>query len=73
MKSVKTPPDKYPIVVCLEAALMANGEVIHFGKSLGFVSKRQMELVESGASKMARGTEHIVAIKVNGKSENWCA
>lgn len=42
---------------------MDNGELIHFGKSLGFVSKKQEELVESGACKMTKGSEPIVCIK----------
>lgn len=50
-------------VVYLEAVLMPNGELIHFGKSLGFVSERQEELVESGACKMTRGSEPVVSIK----------
>ena len=50
-------------VVYLEAVLMENGELIHFGKSLGFVSDRQKELVESGACKLTKGSEPVVAIK----------
>ena len=53
---------QYPVVVLLEAALMANGEVIHFGKTLGFINERQRELVENGASKTARGGEIVVAV-----------
>lgn len=52
-------------VVCLEAILMPNGEVMHFGKSLGFVSKKQMELVEAGATKLTRGGEVVVAMGAN--------
>lgn len=50
-------------IVYLEAVLMDNDELIHFGKSLGFVSERQRELVESGACKMTKGSEPIVSIK----------
>lgn len=58
---------EYPMVVMLEAVLMGNGEVIHFGKSLGFAGKKQMELVESGATKIARGNEPVVAIRTHGR------
>lgn len=50
-------------VVYIEAVLMDNKELIHFGKSLGFVSARQVELVESGACKLTKGKEPVVAIK----------
>lgn len=56
-----------PKIVLLEACLMPNGEVIHYGKSLGWVGKRQLELIESGAHKIARGGEPIVAVKTGGK------
>lgn len=59
-------------VVYIEAVLMANNELIHFGKSLGFVSDRQKKLVESGACKMARGKEPIVMIKQKGLDKD-CA
>lgn len=49
-------------VVYLEAVLMPNGEVIHYGKSLGFVSERQKELVESGACKLTKGKEPVVSV-----------
>lgn len=55
----------YPMIVLLEAALMENGEVIHFGKSLGYINKKQLDLVEKGATKTARGNEPIVAIGSN--------
>jgi len=50
-------------VVHIEAVLMNNGEVIHFGKSLGFVSFDQMDLVKKGATKLSRGGEIVVALK----------
>lgn len=50
-------------VVYLEAVLMDNDELVHFGKSLGFVSKRQRELVENGACKLTKGNEPIVSIR----------
>lgn len=54
-------------IVYVEAALMPNGEVIHLGKTLGYVSKRQAEMVESGACKLTRGSEPVVAL---GKDNN---
>lgn len=52
----------YPKVVLLEAVAMANGEIIHYGKSLGFMNQKQIELLESGATKMSRGSEPVVAV-----------
>jgi hypothetical protein len=52
-------------VVYIEAVLMDNGELLHFGKSLGYVSKRQHEMVDSGACKLTRGKEPVVAIGKN--------
>lgn len=49
-------------VVYLEAVLMANGEVLHFGKSLGYAGKRQIEMVEAGATKLTKGGEVVIAI-----------
>lgn len=49
-------------VVLVEAVLMPNGEVIHFGKTLGFANKRQIELVEKGANKITKGGETIIAL-----------
>lgn len=49
-------------IVYLEAVLMPNGELIHFGKSLGFTSEEQRELVEKGATKLTKGKEKVVAI-----------
>jgi len=48
-------------IVYLEAVLMDNGELIHFGKSLGYVGKRQLELLESDATKLTKGGEPVVA------------
>ena len=56
---------EYPKVVYLEAVLMANGEVLHYGKSLGFVNKRQGDLVESGATKLTKGNEVVIAVNNN--------
>lgn len=53
---------KYPKVVYLEAILMANREVIHYGKSLGFINDRQIDLVESGATKLTKGNEVVIAV-----------
>lgn len=55
----------YPIVVLVEAVLMANGEVIHYGKTLGFANKKQVNLLESGANKIARGKEPVIALGDN--------
>ena len=62
MKKQKQKEFEYPAIVLVEACAMANGELIHFGKSLGFMNERQVELLEKGAGKMARGTEPVVAI-----------
>lgn len=56
---------QYPKVVLLEAVVMGNGEVIHFGQSLGFINQRQKQLLEKRASKIARGKEPIVALGDN--------
>ena len=45
----------YPAIVYVEAALMENGEVLHYGKSLGFINDKQKDLVESGATKLTKG------------------
>ena len=52
----------YPLVVLLEAVLMENGEVIHYGKTIGWANKRQIDLVEKSTTKIARGGEPIIAI-----------
>lgn len=52
-------------IVYIEAALMSNNELIHFGKSLGYISKEQRKLVDSGANKLTRGNEDVVAISPN--------
>lgn len=52
-------------IVYVEALLMDNGELLHMGKSLGYVSARQDELVENGACKMTKGSEPIVNIGRN--------
>lgn len=51
-----------PIVVYIEAVLMDNGEVIHYGKSLGFINKRQQELVDAEATKLTKGNEIVIAL-----------
>ncbi len=50
-------------VVYIEAVLMDNGELLHYGRSLGFIGKRQQELVDNQATKITKGKEKIVAIK----------
>lgn len=50
-------------IVYIEAVLMDNNELIHFGKSLGTISKEQRELVENEATKLTKGNEIVVAIK----------
>lgn len=57
-----TKDTNYPKIVLVEGALMENGEVIHFGKTLGFINDKQRDLVEAGASKLARGGEPVVAL-----------
>ena len=65
MKKQKQEEFTYPAIVLVEACAMPNGELLHFGKSLGFMNKRQMELLECGAEKTARGKEPIVAVGKN--------
>ena len=55
----------YPLVVLIEGVIMANGELIHYGRSLGFVNEKQLELLETGANKTARGHEPIIALGDN--------
>lgn len=52
-------------IVYIEAALMPNNELIHFGKSLGYINEKQRKLVDSGANKLTRGKEVVVAISPN--------
>lgn len=52
----------YPVIAYIEVALMENGETIHYGKSLGFINEKQRELLESGATKMTKGSEPIIAV-----------
>ncbi len=49
-------------VVYIEAVLMDNDELIHFGKSLGFINKKQRDLIKKGANKITKGKEVVVAI-----------
>lgn len=53
---------EYPLPCLIEGVLMENGEFIHYGKSMGYANQRQIELVESGATKIARGNEVIIAL-----------
>ena len=55
---------EYPKVVYLEAILMANREVLHYGKSLGFINDEQSDLVESEATRLSKSNEVIVDLKV---------
>lgn len=55
----------YPAIVLVECAIMANGEVLHFGKTIGWASPKQLDLLDSGAYKMARGKEPIVSLEKN--------
>ncbi len=55
----------YPIVVYVECVLMGNGEVIHYGKTLGFCKEKQIDLVEAEATKLTRGKEIVVALGDN--------
>ena len=51
-----------PKMVMLEAALMPNGEVMHYGQSLGFINAEQKRLIKSGAHKQSRGRECVIAL-----------
>jgi hypothetical protein len=53
---------QYPKIVYLEGVLMENNEIIHFGKSLGFINKRQLEMLENGSNKITKGKEPVVAV-----------
>ena len=50
-------------IVYLEVVLMPNNEIIHFGKTLGFITKEQRELLDAGAQKITKGKEPIVCLK----------
>ena len=56
---------EYPLAVLLEAVLMGNGEVIHYGKLLGFVNKKQLDLFENEVTKLSRGNKIVVAVRKN--------
>lgn len=55
-----------PGIVYVEAVLLDNNELIHFGRSLGFISDDQYRLVTGeggpGACKLTRGGDPIVRI-----------
>lgn len=63
MKSIELGEIK---IVYIEAFLMPNGEIVSYGKSLGFISDRQMELIEVGATKMSK--PHIPCVAINGQT-----
>lgn len=50
-------------MVYVEAVVMPNDEVISFGKSLGFISKAQRDLIESGAYKQAKNGDIVIALR----------
>lgn len=52
----------YPVVVYVEAVAMANGEIIHYGKTIGFMNERQVSMLEAGATKLTKGSEPVVAV-----------
>lgn len=52
-------------IVYVEAALMPNNELIHMGQTLGYINEKQRKLVDSGANKLTRGNEVVVAIRPN--------
>ncbi len=54
-------------IVYIEAVLMDNGELIHFGKTLGFITDKQRGLLDARATKMTKGSEPVVAIKGSEK------
>lgn len=49
-------------VVYAEAIMAPNGEIVHFGQTLGWANARQIELVENGACKITKGGEPIVSL-----------
>ena len=49
-------------IVYIEAVLMENNELIHFGKSLGFITNEQRSRVDARATKLTRGKEIVVAL-----------
>jgi hypothetical protein len=53
---------KGPTIVYVEAVLMPNREVIHYGKSLGLVNKRQLEMVAQDVCGHTKGEEKIIVI-----------
>jgi len=55
-------PKDYPITALIEGVVMANGEFIHYGVSLGFLNQEQIDQLEKGANRIARGEEPIVAL-----------
>ena len=50
-------------IVLIEALLMDNDELIHYGKSLGFITKEQRDLIENKATKLTKGKEIVVCLK----------
>lgn len=56
-------PENNMKVVYIEAVLMDNRELMHYGKSLGFVTEEQFKMVQDDACKLTKGNEPIVAIK----------
>jgi len=52
----------FPKCIYIEAVVMENGEVLHYGKSLGFICDKQMELIKAGATKIVRGNEIVIAL-----------
>jgi len=51
-----------PAIIYIEAVVMPNREVVHYGRSLGFICEKQMELIKSGATKLTKGKEVVVAL-----------
>jgi len=53
---------RFPEIVYIEAVVMENGEVIHHGRSLGFICDKQMDLIKSYATKLTKGNKVVIAL-----------
>lgn len=51
-------------IVYVEAVLMPNNEVLHLGKSLGYISNEQRRLVNAGVNKTSEDNIEVVELKI---------
>lgn len=51
-----------PEIVYLQAVLMPNGEVIHFGKTLGFLNEREWKRIREGNAKLTSAGNVVVEL-----------